>query len=172
MHSSKTRKEKDFQLSTILLYWIPPVITAVLGLFAGIVLSTYNSGISDNRYFLEKRTIAADSIAKEFSRYVVNWNRLIQLRKHFDTKMTEPLKEEKKNFQLCVFNRNDARDKLFTSFDAVYLYFSEDTIDIVSKFRDWDTKQSILTIDQLPEIKEWNVWQKKILRKLHEEITK
>jgi len=172
MRNSKTKNEKESELSTFFLYWVPPVITAVLGLFAGIVLSTYNSGISDNRYFLEKRTIVADSIANEFSRYVVNWNRLIQLRKHFNTKTAEPLKEEKENFKLYLFNRNDARDKLFSSLDSVYLYFSEDTINLVSKYRDWDTKQSILKVDQLPEIKEWSVWQKKILRKLHEEITK
>jgi len=172
MRTLKSRQENVSTLSAFFLYWIPPVITAVLGLFAGIVLSTYNSEISENRYFLEKRTIVANNIANEFSRYVMNWARLMQLRKHFDRKSIEPLEEEKEIFKRTVFNRNDAREKLFASFDATYLYFGEDTIDLISKFRNWDTKQSILKIDQLPEIKEWNVWQKSILRKLNKEITK
>lgn len=158
-------------VSTILQHWVPPVLTAVLGIVAGIALSTYNSDISDNRYFLEKRAVAADKIANEFSRYVVNWGRLVQLRKLFDRRESDPSEEEKENFKRVVFNRNDYRDKLFSSFDSAHLYYDDEASNLISNFREWDIKQSTLTIDQLPDIKEWRAWQKRILRQLHGDIS-
>lgn len=172
MGSTMTKTKHPQALSTILQYLFPSIITALLGLIAGLMLSTYNANISDNRYFLEKRTIVADGIAKEFSTYVLNWGRLIQLRKQFDSKKTEPTDEEKENFKRVVFNRNDSRDRLFALFDSAHLYYGDDTSVMISEYRDWDIKQSTLKIDQLPDIKEWHDWQKNIIRKLHKEIAK
>jgi hypothetical protein len=172
MGEDKLKSGDKSVASTIIQHWVSPAITAILGLVAGIGLATYNSDLSTNRFFLEKRAEAADNIANEFSKYVVNWARLVQLRKEFDTKSTEPSIEERENFKRVVFARNDARDKLFSSFDSAHLYYGENTSDYIANFRDWDIQQSTLTIEKLPDIKEWRKWQIDILRQLHKEIAK
>jgi len=171
MGDDKIKIESKSVWLTIAQQWGPPAVTAALGLIAGIGLSTYNSDLSDNRFFLEKRAIVADNIANEFSAYVVNWARLIQLRKQFDTRKYTPSPEERENFKRTVFARNDARDKLFSSLDSAYLYYNDDTSKLINHFREWDVQQATLTIDQLPEPKEWRDWQVKILRQLHKEIS-
>ena len=172
MIENKTTSENKSVISTILQHWAPPAITAALGLAAGIGLSAYNSDLSTNRFFLEKRAVVADNIANEFSRYVVNWARLVQLRKEFDTKNVEPSAEERENFKRVVFARNDARDKLFSSLYSAHLYYSDGTSSFIANFREWDIRQSTLTIDKLPDIKEWRAWQVNILRQLQKEIAK
>lgn len=171
MENNKTKIESKSVWSTIVQHWGPPAVTATLGLVAGIGLSTYNSDLSNNRFFLEKRAVVADNIANEFSIYAVNWTRLIQLRKELDARKDTPSPEERENFKRTVFARNDARDKLFSSMDSAHLYYDDDTSKLISGFREWDIQQATLTIDQLPDPKEWRAWQVKILRQLHEEIS-
>jgi hypothetical protein len=151
---------------------VVPAITTILGLIAGLSLAAYNSDLATNRFFLEKQAKTADTLAVEFSRYIENWTRLVRLRKEFDAMNTVPIEEQRDYFKKVVFDRADARDKLFSSLDAAHLYYGKKTSDIVVKFRDWDTQQSELTIDKLPDIKEWRKWQIDILHQLHEEITK
>ena len=159
-------------MTTIFQHWMPPAITATLGLIAGISLAAYNADLSTNRFFLEKQAKTADSVAVEFSRYIENWARLIRLRKEFDAMATTPNAEQREYFKKVVFERADARDKLFSSLDATHLYYSKKSSDVIMKFREWDDQQSELTIDKLPDIKEWRKWQIDILHRLHEEITK
>lgn len=172
MNESKSATDIKSVSSSILQQWIAPSITALLGLVAGIGLSTYNADLSTNRFFLEKRAVAADNIANEFSRYVVNWERLIQLRREIDTKTTEPSAEEKELFTKVVYARNEARDKLFSSFDSAHLYYGDNTSALIGKFREWDIQQSTLTMDKLPDVQEWRTWQVTILRSLHKEISR
>jgi hypothetical protein len=171
MGDDKIKIENKFVWSTIVQHWGPPAVTAILGLVAGIGLSTYNSDLSNNRFFLEKRAVVADNIANEFSTYVVNWARLMQLRKEFDARKDTPRPEERENFKRTVFARNDARDKLFSSMDSAHLYYDDDSSNLIASFREWDIQQATLTIDQLPDPKEWRAWQVKILRQLHKEIS-
>lgn len=171
MENDKAKNESKAVLPTILQHWGPPALTAILGLIAGIGLSTYNSDLSENRFFLEKRAIVADNIANEFSTYVVNWARLIQLRTEFDKKQQAPSPEERENFKRTVFARNDARDKLFSSLDSAHLYYDDNTSSLIASFREWDMQQAMLTIDKLPDPKKWRAWQVKILRQLHKEIS-
>lgn len=166
-----TKIESKSVWSALVQHWGPPTVTATLGLIAGIGLSTYNSDLSNNRFFLEKRAVVADNIANEFSTYIVNWARLIQLRKEFDTRQNAPSPEERENFKRVVFARNDARDKLFSSMDSAHLYYNDETSKVIASFREWDIQQATLTIDKLPEPKEWRGWQVKILRQLHKEIS-
>lgn len=171
MVPDETKIERKSVWSTIVQHWGAPAVTAALGLVAGIGLSTYNSDLSNNRFFLEKRAVVADKIANEFSTYVVNWARLIQLRKEFDARKDAPSSEERENFKRTVFARNDARDKLFSSMDSAHLYYDDDTSELISSFREWDIQQATLTIDKLPDPKDWRAWQAKILRQLHKEIS-
>ena len=135
------------------------------------VFSQYNT-LHERVQVLEKQVKTADSVAVEFSRYIENWARLVRLRKEFDAKNAEPSTEQKEYFKRAVFERADARDKLFSSFDSTHLYFSKGMTDIVVRFREWDDKQSELTIENLPNIEEWRKWQIDILRQLHKEISK
>ncbi len=171
MEKNRTENERKSVWSAIFQHWGPPAVTAIIGLVAGIGLSTYNSDLSKNRLFLEKRVVVADNIANEFSTYAVNWARLIQLRKELDTIKNAPSPEERENFKRTVFSRNDARDKLFSSMDSAYLYYDKDTSILIASFREWDVQQAKLTIDRLPDPKEWRAWQVKILRQLHKEIS-
>lgn len=159
-------------VSTILQHWAPPAITASLGLIAGISLAAFNSDVATSRFFLEKQAATADSVAIQFSRYIENWGRLVRLRKEFDAMKTEPSPEQREYFKKVVFERADARDKLFSSLDSTHLYYSKTTSDAVVKFRDWDNEQAELTIEKLPDIKEWRNWQINILHQLREEIKK
>lgn len=152
--------------------WVPAAITALAGLIAGIALAAYNFDLATNRFFLEKQAKTADNVAVEFSRYVENWSRLIRMRRHFDAMATTPGAEEQEFFKKAAFERSDARDKLFSSLDATHLYYSEKVSKRVIEFRTWDDQQSELTIDKLPDIKEWRKWQVDVLRALREEIRK
>jgi len=172
MAEEKPKSEDKSVASTIIQHWAPPAITAILGLIAGIALAAYNSDLATNRFFLEKQAKTADTVAIEFSRYIENWVRLVRLRKEFDAMKTEPNVEQREYFKKVVFERADARDKLFSSLDSAHLYYGKKTSDTVIKFRDWDNQQSELTIEKLPDIKEWRKWQVDILHQLHEEITK
>lgn len=171
MEADKTENKSKSVWTTIVQHWGAPSVTAILGLVAGIGLSTYNADLSNNRFFLEKRAVVADNIANEFSTYIVNWARLIQLRKEFDTRKDAPSPEERENFKRTVFARSDARDKLFSSMDSAHLYYNDNTSNLIASFREWDLQQAILTIDKLPDPKEWRTWQVKILRQLHKEIS-
>lgn len=170
MAEEKPTSEITSVVSTIVQHWISPAITAILGLIAGIALAAYNSDLATNRFFLEKQAKTADNVAIEFSRYTENWARLVRLRKEFDTMKSAPSQEQREFFKKVVFERADARDKLFSSLDATHLYYSKNTSETVVKFRDWDNQQSELTMDKLPDIKEWRKWQIDILHQLHKEI--
>ncbi len=168
----KSDLENKSLITAIIQQWMPPGITAIIGLMAGIALSTYNSDLATNRFFLEKQAEVADNIAVQFPRYTENWVRLIRMRKNIDDLHTEPSKEQREYFKKCVIDRADSRDKLFSSLDSTHLYYSKKTSDMVVKFQEWDTQQSELTIERLPDIKEWRNWQIEILHQLRKEITK
>ena len=152
--------------------WLAPAITALVSLITGILLASYNFGLATNRFFLEKQAKTADDVAVEFSRYVDNWSRIMRMRRHFDAMRTPPGKEEREYFKKAVFERAGARDKLFSSLDATHLYYSEKVSKMVVEFRAWDDSQAELTIDKLPDIKDWQKWQINVLRALREEIRK
>lgn len=164
--------EEKSRTSAVLQYIASPALTAVLGLVAGLSLAQFNSDASINRFFLEKQAKTADDVAVEFSRYVENWARLIRLRKEFDSRKDTLSSEERENFKNVVFARSDAREKLFSSFDAMHLYFGKPTSDLALQFKSWDNQQAELTIEKLPAVDEWRNWQVKILRQLREEIKK
>jgi hypothetical protein len=172
MADDQQKPEDGSLISNLLKHWAPPALTATLSLIAGIWLAVFNSDIATNRFYLEKQATTADNVATQFSRYIENWARLVILRKEFDRMNSDPSPEQREYFKTIVFERADARDKLFSSLDSVHLYYSNKTSDLIVKFREWDNSQAELTVDKLPEIKEWRNWQIKILHKLREEIKK
>lgn len=113
-----------------------------------------------------------DDIAVEFSRYVDNWSRIMRMRRHFDALKHPPGMEEREFFRRAVYERASARDRLFSSLDATHLYYGAKLPKMVVEFRAWDERQAELTIESLPDIKEWQKWQIDVLRALREEIRK
>ena len=63
-------------------YWVPPILTAVIGFFGGLSLPLLQDVLSTDRFFLEQRVRAADTVGNEFSRYVENWRRLVAMKKY------------------------------------------------------------------------------------------
>lgn len=171
--STETSHDKDGSKATkSAAPWVAPAITAIVSLITGVLLASYNFNLATNRFFLEKQAKTADDVAVEFSRYVDNWSRLMRMRRHFDALKTPPGKEEREFFRKAVYERASARDKLFSSLDATHLYYSDNVSKLAVEFRAWDDKQAELTIERLPDIKEWQKWQVDVLRALREEIRK
>lgn len=157
---------------SVLQHIVPPTVTAILGLVTGVLLAQFNSHVSTSHFFLEKQAKTADDIAVEFSRYVENWDRLVKLRKEFDSMKEAPSTEEKEYFDEALSARSDARDKLFSAFDSTHLYYSKATSELVLQFESWDNQQAVLTIEKLPSIGEWRNWQIRILRQLQKDLVK
>ena len=152
--------------------WTKSIFTAIIGLLSGMMLASYDADISDNRFFLEKQAKSADQVANEFSRYVVNWGRVITLKNHVTSEKRPPTAEENSRFTSSLLARNDAREKLFAAFDLLSLYFSPDSIAMVDAFRDWDQEQSMKTIEHLPNLDEWRRYERNILAELRLELIK
>lgn len=158
-----------------ILQWLgSPLVGAMIGSIGGVGLASYNSNLSEYRFFLEKRAIVADNIATEFSRYIVNYNRLINLHKLFNEKKSKheaPTESERENFFKVRDNRDSARVSLFAHLDSARLYYSDETSILIEDYQKWDDDQSTRTVDHMPTINEWRNWQNKILKKLHKEIS-
>lgn len=160
---------------SIIKQWGPPVLGAMIGSIGGVGLSSYNSNISKNRFFLEKRVIVADNIATEFSKYILNYKKLINYHNNFDerkSKKNYPTNEEREAFFKTITNRDNSKLALFSYLDTARLYYSDKTSDLIASYQAWDDGQSTRTVENLPDINEWRTWQNKILRCLHEEISK
>ncbi len=163
----------DTNTSTTSWRFIEPIVTASLGLIAGISIAHFNSYESTNRLFLEKQIKVADDIANSFSNYIENWERLITLRKAFDLKdknNEEISVNERDNFKKIVSNRSIEKDKLFSALDSTVLYYDKPAAELVYQFKYWDVEQASLTIDKLPNVSQWREWQIKILQQLRQEI--
>ena len=152
--------------------WSKPILTAIIGLLSGMFLAGFDAEISDNRFFLEKQVATADRVATEFSSYVVNWDRLVKLKKYVISKDRDPTKNENERFYSILEARDDAREKLYAGFDHSNLYFSQETVKLINKFRDWDRLQSTKTINQLPAFEKWTNHEVLILSEMRGEIMK
>lgn len=132
-----------------------PILSGVVGLCAGILLSNHNSTISTNRFFLERQVEAANSVVANLSTYVENWRRLIALRRVFETRNLPPSEEEQKRLFAIADARNQARDRLFSALDSLSLYYDGRIVETSEEFRKWDELQAIKELADLPEISEW-----------------
>ena len=134
---------------------MPAIMTGVIGVLSGLTLATYNQSASQNRFFLEKQVNVADAIAQNFSVYIENFRRIVILRRMWIAEKRDPTEDEQKVFRAAVDMRNIARDRLFSALDASSIYFDDTLSKLANNFREWDETQAVKTIEQLPEISEW-----------------
>lgn len=153
-------------------HWVPVLITGLVGLVAALSLALLQAKVSDNRFFLERQALTADRVALEMSRYIENWRRIMQLKKYVAEANRSPSPEDMERLKAYVAERDSARDRLFSSLDAVHLYFGEQTAAAAVQFRVWDEEQAIKTAIELPVIDEWRKRGHSILSSMREELRK
>jgi len=154
-------------------YWIPSVLTGLIGFFGGLSLPLLQDVLATDRFFLEQRVRAADTVGNEFSRYVENWRRLVAMKKYLTDKGKRKEKlndEEVERFRELAAVRSEARDKLFSALNLLHLYYGDRVTRIVAEFKAWDEAQATKEIDQLPRITEWQAHQIRLLTAIREEI--
>jgi len=95
---------------------------------------------------------------------------LISLKRYVTDQNREPTDIENRRFLSYVKGRDEARIELFSAFNRLDLYFSSGAIKDVNRFRKWDQKQTVKTIDSLPDIEEWQNYSQRILSNLRKEI--
>ena len=153
-------------------HWVPALITGVFGLALGLSVTLFEAQVSDNRFFLEKQAATADRVAQEFSKYVENWRRIMELKKHVSGEKRNPSAEELEQLKTYVVDRNAARDRLFSALDALHLYFKNETSIRAMQFRSWDEQQSTKTVADLPAISEWQARERALLSAMRKELMK
>jgi hypothetical protein len=152
---------------------LPPIITGVIGLIAGVALALVQHSAATDRYFLEHRVTAAEGVAAEFSTYIHHWNRL-RTRNHrfreLDKSGSPPSASDIAELKAIAGDRNKARDTLYAHLNKLNLYFKKDVSTLVASFKDWDAQYAVSTLEQLPEIKEWEERQAGILGAIGKEL--
>lgn len=152
--------------------WMPAVITGIFGIMIGLLVTLFEAGVSDNRFFLEKQATTADRVVLELSRYVENWRKITKLKSYVKENNRKPTSDEIDKLKIFVSKRDLARENLFSALDSLHLYFEHETSRIAQKFRDWDEIQSTKTMSKLPEIVEWQDRGHAILTSMRTELMK
>lgn len=153
-------------------HWIPVSITGILAIVGGIIFSSVDADISDNRFFLEKQANTAERVTLAFSKYAENIRRIDEFKIFVESNNKAPSLEQIYQLKKYITVRTLARDELFSSLDNVSLYFDEDTSGAAYEFRQWDEIQSKKTSSKLPSASEWQSKQKAILLLMREELVK
>lgn len=138
----------------ILQHWVPPTITAALGLLTGLYVASTGQVSAEKQLYLKHRIGHAEAVAIHFSEYVENWRRLIQVSTYEREKgVLDHETAARKNAYVTA--RNNARDKLFGALGALELYFGPQVLEKAAEFRKWDDAQTIKRLNELPPLSEW-----------------
>jgi hypothetical protein len=159
--------------NVLLTHWLPPIITGAVGLVTGATLSFFQQTAATDKYFLEHRVAVAEGVANEFSSYVHNWNRLRVRNTNLREKVLSGVvlsEDDRKELLAIAAERSKARDALYAHFNKLNLYFRDEVVERVTKFREWDTTYDAARLEQLPAIKEWETWKTNILRAIGKEL--
>lgn len=135
-------------------YWIPPLITAVLGFAVGLYMSRMGDISAERRLYLTSRVNQAEVVATSFDQYIENWRRLIQIAT-YEKQKGRLDEDETKRKNGYVTARDVSRDKLFGGLGALELYFGPKVLQKAAEFRSWDDAQTVKPLEQLPPLTEW-----------------
>ncbi|MCA8883337.1 MAG: hypothetical protein KDA50_06260 [Rhodobacteraceae bacterium] len=157
--------DPDSPLSLMIRHWGPPLISILVGgLFASVLFPRWQESWTRTRARSQHGLEMTENLASSFSAYLTAWRRLIDIA---GLQQERPLTEEEKARLLgFVADRNAARNTLLDLCARGQLYFSDAACDTITEFLDWDRKQAAKRLDDLPDLEEWRVWQKKIMRQL------
>jgi len=168
MSDKKPNKEKTLGL-IIVQYWIPPLITGIIGFAIGLYMAGRGDVSTERRFYLECRVKQCEAAAIHFDQYIENWRRLIQIATHEKRKggLDNDATERKNGY---VKARNDNRDKLFGALGVLDLYFGQIVTQRVAEFRTWDDGQTIKELEELPSIMEWRKHKAAVVSAIRKEL--
>ena len=158
-------------LAIFLSEWVPSLITIVAGgTFASILLPMWQERSVKAKALAVRRLEIAEAIAKNFQRYVVAWRRLMDISRLEQSSGLSKEQHARKND--LVISRNASRDNLLESLSILKIYFSAPCVAVATSFVEWDEERASETLDQLPGIAEWRIWEADVLRSINREVAK
>jgi len=168
MSNKKANQQKTIWL-IVVQYWIPPLITGLLGFGIGLHMAQRADVSTKERLYLECRVKQAEAVAIHFDQYIENWRRLIQIATYEKGKggLDEDDRKRKNGY---VVARNDNRDKLFGAMGALDLYFGPTVLQNVTEFRTWADAQTIKPLEQLPSLNEWRKHKSAVISAIRREL--
>lgn len=150
--------------------WLPSLITVLAGGYmASILFPKLQRNFQRSSQIEEKKIEIAEEIVQCFNRYVVSWRRLIQISQ---LEVERPLSEDETDRKMgFVTERNERRDALLDNLKLCQLYFCETTCGEISRFVDWDEKQSTKPLEDLPQLSAWRQNESSIVGLIKNEIS-
>lgn len=149
--------------------WVPPLLSVIVGGFvASAVVPRIQKNFERNKSLSSRRMELAEKISATFSKYLINWKRLVQISsaEKEACSLSDEEKERKSNF---ISKRNENREQLLELCSIAVLYYSEDLCRIIREFTEWDEKYSATRLEELPPLSEWHEWRGRIIHALKEE---
>lgn len=145
--------------------WIAPLLAA----FISFVFAWLIRGVDRDQRFRDKRLDHSQQTISHLSHYIENWRRLIAIAKLGQKKaLTE---DENSRLARYVSDRDDAKSKLVSCINMMPLFFTDEVTAEFDAFRKWDAKQSERRINELPDIREWEFWSRKLCTLLRRHIS-
>lgn len=169
-----TKKSTDMDheavTTLILKEWVPPLISVLSGgLIISLLVPRWQATFERSRLYDKRRLEILESISQDFSRYIDNWRRLIQI-SHHEVRKGNLDDDEKARKQRFIEDRNLARDTLISDLSTARIYFSESVDTLIAEFSDWDQACTVKRLSDLPEIGMWRSWEARIISAMKQEL--
>lgn len=166
--------------------WAPPLVVGLLAASSTFLLTLRNEETTRSRAYLELKVRHADATAQALSDYVSVWRRVIircdvyvksvaegaKLKDPVERMASRLLNDKRREAiaKLTKEQRAEKHDLLFAKLDVVQLYFSDELVNRVVAFRDWDDAQQTKSCWEMPEVKDYRTRQIGILNGLKKEV--
>ena len=150
-------------------HWGPSIITIVVGgICASILFPRWQAQYNRAKALGERKVALLEDIAVQFTLYIAAWRRLISIAKlERDRDLTEREMTRKDQF---VQQRGETRDELLQALAKAKIYFSRQSRHQIDDFVLWDQMLGSKTLEELPPIEEWRIWEERISKCLRYEI--
>lgn len=165
-------------LYTILRYLIFPVVLLVIGgVAANILYPRWQDRYIRRKYLNERKFEIGENILSLMNNYMTMWRRLINIsiyEKETITSLNRSRSDKKKAILRAkledvssrkmeiVKSRSNSRDSLMDAICRIKIYIDSDNQIVLDDFTRWDAAQSTKTLDELPDVAEWQSWEERI----------
>lgn len=159
--------EKDSFSEIVQKYWVPAIITAVLGgIVVAIIVPQAQSNYADVSVLKQRKIQLWESIGVNFTHYINARSRLntaareeIKLKANEGEVSADFLKKKDEDRS----QRNESLTNLRGDLLKAEFYFGEDIKKLIGSFVTWHNKHSVAAVDQLPSDSEYDEWRQRIL---------
>ncbi len=156
----------------------PSVLVIVGGFVANVIYPRVQDRYLRKKAFTERKSLIAEDIAAEMNTYITSWRRLVDTANYAHQRQNELLEESDGNLspsaeaeldacaeRMATFaeSRNVCRDKLHSSLSRCRLYCDENEQSIIEDYLRWDEAQVTKSLEDLPTLKDWRLWERKLL---------